>query len=67
MIRAAMMSPADTVIFPVQDLLGLGAEGRMNVPGIAEKQWRWRLGSEMLKPAVAHKLKELTELSDRNQ
>jgi 4-alpha-glucanotransferase len=66
MIRAAMMSSADTVIFPVQDILGLGAEARMNVPGQAQNQWRWRLDDDMLKPAVAHHLKELTELSDRN-
>jgi 4-alpha-glucanotransferase len=36
------------------------------VPGVADNQWRWRLGNTMLTPAVAHKLKELTELSDRN-
>lgn len=67
MIRAAMLSPADTVIFPVQDLLGLGAESRMNTPGVAEHQWRWRLGNSLLTPAVAHQLKELVELSDRNE
>jgi 4-alpha-glucanotransferase len=66
MIRAAMLSPADTVIFPVQDILGLGAEARMNVPGQAQNQWRWRLADGMLKPKIAHQLKELTELSDRN-
>ena len=65
MIKSAMLSPAETVIFPVQDVLGLGADARMNVPGVAENQWRWRLRDGVLKPAVAHRLKELTELSDR--
>jgi 4-alpha-glucanotransferase len=67
MIRSAMLSVADTVIFPVQDVLGLGAEARMNVPGVAEKQWRWRLDEGTLTPAVAKKLKELTDLSDRER
>jgi 4-alpha-glucanotransferase len=67
MIRAAMLSPADTVIFPVQDLLALGAEGRMNVPGVADGQWRWRLREGALTDTTARKLRELTELSDRKR
>jgi 4-alpha-glucanotransferase len=65
MIKSAMLSPAETVIFPVQDVLGLGGEARMNVPGVAENQWRWRLKGGALRPAIARRLKELTELSDR--
>jgi 4-alpha-glucanotransferase len=66
MIRSAMLSVADTVVFPVQDLLGLGNEARMNVPGIAENNWRWRMRDRALTPAVAKKLKGLTKLADRD-
>jgi 4-alpha-glucanotransferase len=66
MIRAAMISPADTVIFPVQDILGLGSEARMNVPGVAENNWRWRLRERDLTPDIAEKLREFTVISDRS-
>ena len=65
MIRAAMLSPADTVIFPLQDVLGLGTEARMNVPGVAENNWRWRFDDGDLTPSLAMKLKEFSALSDR--
>src|SRR5207249_3753483 len=64
MIRAAMLSSADTVIFPLQDLLGLGTEARMNVPGVAENNWRWRFHDRDLEPSIAHQMKELVTLSD---
>jgi 4-alpha-glucanotransferase len=60
-----MLSAADTVIFPIQDVLGLGTKARMNVPGVAENNWRWRLKDGQLTPKDAHRLKELVELSDR--
>ncbi|HYO11333.1 MAG TPA: 4-alpha-glucanotransferase [Tepidisphaeraceae bacterium] len=65
MIRAAMLSPADTVIFPVQDVLGLGGEARMNVPGVAERNWTWRFRNGALTNELARRLKELADLSDR--
>ncbi len=43
MIRAALASPAKLAVIPMQDLLGLGSEARMNVPGIADGNWRWTL------------------------
>ena len=69
MIKSAMLSVADTVIFPVQDILGLDNRARMNTPGVAENNWRWRMrggGRGALTPAIAEKLKGLTELSDRD-
>ena len=42
MIRTALASRADTAIFPMQDLLNLGSKARMNVPGTAADNWRWR-------------------------
>ena len=65
MIRAAMMSVAETVVFPIQDVLGLGGEARMNVPGTAGDNWKWRQPPHKLTPAVAERLRKLTELYDR--
>ncbi|MFA5614958.1 MAG: 4-alpha-glucanotransferase, partial [Methanoculleus sp.] len=45
-IRLAMISPARTAIIPMQDILGLGEEARMNRPGTAEGNWEWRLRRE---------------------
>jgi 4-alpha-glucanotransferase len=43
MIRLAMMSVADTVIIPLQDILGLGPDARLNQPAGAQDNWQWRL------------------------
>jgi 4-alpha-glucanotransferase len=43
MIRALLASVADTVVFPMQDVLGLGSEARMNTPSVASGNWRWRM------------------------
>jgi len=60
LIRLAMGSVAETVIFPVQDVLGLGADARMNTPAIAQGNWEWRLRPELLIPTVIQRLKKLT-------
>jgi 4-alpha-glucanotransferase len=60
MIREAFASKAETAIIPVQDLLELGSEGRMNFPGIAEGNWGWRLKDGVLTPELAQRLKKLT-------
>jgi 4-alpha-glucanotransferase len=64
-IRAAMNSVANTVIVPVQDLLGLDGDARMNRPGTGTGNWWWRLPPRQLTPALARTLRSLTELSDR--
>lgn len=64
-IRAIMVSVADTALFPLQDVLGIGAEGRMNLPGRAGGNWRWRFRRDMLEPRLAAGLKELAVLYDR--
>ena len=64
-IRSLMNSVADTVIFPVQDILGLGSDARMNIPGTAEGNWRWRISTGRLTDEVAAKLKGLVETFDR--
>ncbi len=65
MIRTLMASVADTVLFPLQDVLGVGSEGRMNLPGTASGNWRWRFGSGDLLPAMAVRLAQMVDTYDR--
>jgi len=64
-IRAVMASVANTAIVPVQDLLGLGSEARMNRPGTATGNWQWRLRPGQLTRDVMRRLAELTETYER--
>jgi 4-alpha-glucanotransferase len=65
MIRTLMASVADTVLIPMQDVLGLGGEARMNLPGRMAGNWRWRYESSQLRPEMAVRLKMLAKLYDR--
>jgi 4-alpha-glucanotransferase len=65
LIRLALMSVAHTAIIPLQDVLGVGSEGRMNTPGRASGNWGWRYTQSMLTPALSKRLKELTETYGR--
>jgi 4-alpha-glucanotransferase len=65
MIRLAWSSKAALAMMPLQDLLGLGSGARMNVPGRAEGQWRWRCSEEALKDLAWERLRALTEVSNR--
>jgi 4-alpha-glucanotransferase len=60
-----MRSAADTVILPMQDLLGLGAEARMNRPATRKGNWEWRLHPELLTPEVIQELGDMTEIYGR--
>jgi 4-alpha-glucanotransferase len=60
MIRAVHASVAKLALVPAQDLLGLGSEARMNRPGTASGNWRWRLTEGALTPALAERLRGLT-------
>jgi 4-alpha-glucanotransferase len=64
-IRAAQCSAACLCIIPLQDVLGLGSEGRMNTPSQNSDNWRWRFDPQQLKSELAAKLAHLAELSDR--
>lgn len=61
-IRAAYASPADLVIVQMQDFLGLGGDARMNVPGVAEGNWGWRLRPNCLSHALARKVSDLAKV-----
>ncbi len=65
LIRLLMMSVADTVIFTMQDVLGLGSDARMNFPGRSEGNWQWRFSWEMVPPDVAARLRKLTHTYGR--
>lgn len=64
-IRTLMASVANTVLFPLQDVLGLGSEARMNTPAVPSGNWRWRYRAEMLTDEIAERLKELVTTYDR--
>jgi len=64
-IRAALGSVADLAIIPLQDVLGLGSEARMNRPGQPMGNWRWRFRREELTPDVRARLREVTWLYGR--
>jgi 4-alpha-glucanotransferase len=65
LIRAASNSVASLCVVPMQDVLGLGSDARMNVPSRETGNWRWRFGAELLRPELAKKLAALAEVSDR--
>ncbi len=64
-MRLAWSSVAALAIAPLQDLLNLGPEARMNVPGRPEGNWSWRCTDEMLSAPAFHSLRELTRSSHR--
>jgi 4-alpha-glucanotransferase len=65
MMDMAWSSKAALAIAPLQDLLNLGAESRMNVPGRADGNWRWRCPEDMLSLPALEWLRELTDRSRR--
>ena len=67
LIRALLASVADTAIVPMQDVLGLGNEARMNLPGCPSGNWRWRLLESDLTDEVRDRLRELTVLYERHR
>ena len=64
-IRALMHSRARTVMVPLQDVLGLGSEARMNYPGTDAGNWRWRFTWEMLTDRIREQLHSVTVESGR--
>ena len=64
-IRALAASVADTVVVPLQDALGLGSEARLNVPGRALGNWRWRFAAGDCTAALAARLREVAETYER--
>jgi len=65
MIGLALGTPATTAVYPLQDVLGLGSEARMNVPGRPWGNWRWRFEWDQLHPAAEERLENLTRSAGR--
>ena len=66
MIRAAERSVAAICLLPIQDLLHLGSEGRMNTPSVPQDNWTWRMRPDALHPDIAIQLRHITEMCDRD-
>jgi 4-alpha-glucanotransferase len=64
-IRAAQASVASLCVIPLQDILGLGSEARMNTPSKSDGNWRWRFRPGVLTGELAEKLAKLAEVTDR--
>jgi 4-alpha-glucanotransferase len=67
LIRATATSVADLALYPLQDILELGSEARMNVPSRPTGNWSWRCPENTLTPETAKKLAALTEVTDRDK
>jgi 4-alpha-glucanotransferase len=65
LIRAVYTSVAETAVVPVQDVLALGSEARMNTPGEEKHNWSWRVHPSALTHEHALKLRKLAELTGR--
>ena len=65
LIRAAFASVAAMAIIPMQDLLGLDGHHRMNMPGVADGNWRWRFVWSQLETATTQRVREWIELYGR--
>lgn len=64
-IRAVLASVANTAVVPLQDVLGLGTEARMNLPNTTAGNWSWRVAPGSLSTDLARRLRGLTELYGR--
>jgi 4-alpha-glucanotransferase len=65
MIRCVLASVAHLALFPMQDLLGLGSEARMNRPGTEAGNWEWRMREGAFSATIQQRLAELTRIYDR--
>jgi 4-alpha-glucanotransferase len=65
LIRLAQSSPASFSVVPLQDVLNLGSEARLNTPSTQTGNYRWRCQAGILKPELAEKLAALAEVTDR--
>ena len=65
LIRAAFSTDAYLAIAPMQDYLGLGSEARINTPGIAGGNWRWRVLDEQFSPQFCDNVASMVSASGR--
>lgn len=65
LVRAAFASPAALAMVPMQDLMGLGSEARMNRPGTPTGNWTWRFAWDDVDPALADRCRRLAVMAGR--
>jgi len=65
LIRLLMRSAANMVVVPMQDVLGLTEQARMNLPATVQGNWKWRFAPEQLTPAIKARLTEMTRIYGR--
>ena len=65
LIRAILASVADMAIIPLQDVLGLGSEARMNLPARPSGNWQWRFTAGQLTPEIGERLTEMVQIYGR--
>lgn len=66
LVKSALSSVANIVIIPMQDVLNLGSEARMNFPGVQHGNWQWRFTWDQIHDQLANRYKEMSELYQRN-
>ncbi len=66
MIRCALMSPADTCVLMMPDLLALDSKGRINTPSVVGGNWNWRIDSYCINDWLSKIIADLTTLYGRN-
>jgi len=67
LVECAFDSRANTAVIPLQDLLGLGGEARMNVPGVEDGNWTWRVRKESLTLRLAADIRKALTRTERTQ
>jgi 4-alpha-glucanotransferase len=65
LVEGAWATHSRLAVAPAQDLLGLGADARMNIPGTVDGNWRFRLEPGALSPEIAHGLLSITQRHQR--
>lgn len=65
LIKIGMRSKAGMFITPLQDVLNLGPDARMNVPGTRQGNWQWRLRANLLTTSIARRLRQITKSAKR--
>jgi 4-alpha-glucanotransferase len=66
LIRATEASVAELAVIPMQDLLELGSEGRMNTPAVGAGNWGWRAPEGSWTAEIAAKMAAIADVTDRN-
>jgi 4-alpha-glucanotransferase len=65
LIRAALASVTNLAVIPMQDVLALGGDHRMNTPGTADGNWAWRFKWEWLNDEVVDRMRHLVSMYGR--